>query len=66
MLRAILGFAAGVIVTGFAVESGSVRKFKEVAAEKAARLKSATIKAAAAAREEWSPGVEKKVRKKNK
>jgi hypothetical protein len=58
MLKAILGFAAGFLITGFAVESGSVRKFKEVAAEKAARVKSAACKAAAAAREEFSTKAE--------
>jgi hypothetical protein len=65
MFRAILGFAAGFVVAGLVTNSGSVKKFKDVAAEKAtklkdaacenaAKVKSATQKAAAAVREEFS------------
>ena len=65
MLRTILGFAAGCLVGGMVVKSGSAKKFKEAAAEKASKLKSATQektakvksatrKAAAAVREEFS------------
>ncbi|WP_419657296.1 uncharacterized protein Dvar_64300 [Desulfosarcina variabilis str. Montpellier] len=54
MLRAILSFAAGCVVGGLVAKSGSAKKFKEVAAEKAGQLKSATKKAAAAVREEFS------------
>jgi len=53
MLRTALTFAAGVVVAGFVLKSGSARKFREVAKDKATRLKAATRKAAAAAREEW-------------
>lgn len=53
MLRAVIGFAAGFVLAGLVVESGSVKKFKEVAKEKASKIKSATLKAAAAAREEF-------------
>ncbi len=65
MVRAIIGFAAGCIVGGLVAKSGSVKKFKEVATQKAsqlkdatvesaAKLKSATQKAAAAVKEEFS------------
>jgi hypothetical protein len=65
MIRAILGFAAGFVVAGLVTNSGSAKKFKDVAAEKtlklkdaacknAAKVKSATQKAAAAVREEFS------------
>jgi hypothetical protein len=54
MIRAILSFAAGFVVGGLVVNSGSAKKFKEVATEKATQLKSATQKAAAAVREEFS------------
>jgi hypothetical protein len=54
MLRTIIGFAAGFVVAGFVVESASAKKFKAVAAEKAGQLKSATRKAAAAVKEEFS------------
>jgi hypothetical protein len=53
MLRTILTFAAGFLVAGVVLETGSAKKFKEVAREKAAKLKSATQKAATAAREEF-------------
>jgi hypothetical protein len=52
MLRTIISFAAGFVVAGLVAEAGSVKKFKTVAKEKAARLKSAGQKAVAAAREE--------------
>ena len=65
MLRAIFSFAAGFVVAGLVVDSGSVKKFREVATEKASQLKaaacenavkvkSATQKAAMAVREEFS------------
>jgi hypothetical protein len=65
MIRTILSVAAGFIIAGWVVESGSAKKFREVAAEKASKLKeatcenaakvkSATQKAAAAVREEFS------------
>jgi hypothetical protein len=53
MFNAILSFAAGFVVASLVVESGSVKQFREAAKEKAARLKSATQKAAAAAKEEF-------------
>ena len=65
MIRAIIGFAAGCVVGGWAVKSGSVKKFREIATEKAAqlktvtqenagKLKSAAQKAATAVKEEFS------------
>jgi hypothetical protein len=65
MIRTIIGFAAGFVIGGIVVNSGSAKKFKTVAAakasqlksatrENAAKLKSATRKAAAAVREEFS------------
>jgi hypothetical protein len=54
MIRVILSFAAGFVVGGLVANSGSAKKFKEVAAEKATQLKSATQKAAAVVREEFS------------
>jgi hypothetical protein len=53
MIRAILSFAAGAFITAFVVESGSVKKFAEVAKEKACKVKAATQKGIAAAREEY-------------
>jgi hypothetical protein len=53
MIRAILSFAAGAVVAAFVVESGSVRKFAEVAKEKAGKVKAAAEKGIAAAREEY-------------
>jgi hypothetical protein len=65
MVRTILGFAVGFVLGGLVVDSGSAKKFRAVAAEKAARLreatcenaarvKSATRKAAAVVRDEFS------------
>jgi hypothetical protein len=53
MLRAIIGFAAGFVTARFLMQSGSVKKFKDVAKEKAAKVASATGKAASAASREW-------------
>jgi len=53
MLRTILGFAAGFVTARFVMQSGSVKKFKDVAREKSAKMAAATRKAAEAAREEW-------------
>lgn len=66
MLKTILSVAAGFIIGGLVLESGSVKKFKEVAKEKAVKLKSAGEKAVAAAREEFrgDEGQEKEVKAK--
>jgi methionine aminopeptidase len=53
MVRTLISFAAGFVIAGFVIDSASAKKFREVAGEKAAQLKSATQKAAAAAREEF-------------
>ena len=53
MFRTIISFAAGFVVAGLVADTGSVKKFKAVAKEKAAKLKSAGQKAVAAAREEF-------------
>ncbi len=53
MLRTILGFAAGFVTARLVAQSGSVKKFKEIAREKAAKMAAASKKAADAAREEW-------------
>ena len=53
MLRTILSVTAGFFLAGFIAERGSVKKFGEVAREKAVRIKSAAVKAAAAAKEEY-------------
>lgn len=60
MLRIALSFAAGFLIGGFVMESGSAKKFKDVAIEKAAKLKSAGQKAVAAAREEFRSDADKK------
>jgi hypothetical protein len=65
MLRTILGFAAGAIITSLIIEKGSVKKFKDVAKEKAVMLKSATCKAAAAARDEFRGDAGKEVQADN-
>lgn len=64
MLKTIISIAAGFIIGGLVLESGSVKKFQEVAKEKAAKLKSAGKKAVAAAREEFrgDEGKEKEVK----
>lgn len=65
MIKTVLSFAAGFVIAGLVIDSGSAKKFREVAAEKAAKLKdaacenaakvkSATQKAAAAVRDEFS------------
>ncbi len=52
MFNAIFSFAAGFVVASLVMESGSVKQFRDTAKNKVSKLKSATCKAAAAAKEE--------------
>ena len=54
MLRAILGIVAGFVITGIVTENDGLKRLKDTTVETASKLKSATLKAAAAARQELS------------